>query len=105
MADSECELVSCAFVRPPHTHPPSPLMQYTAFLSQAKTPRFTPCFRGALASYLGRPATSMALLFVLPPLAYHASEQAGVLPPLGAPSPYSLEPTVAERTEGRPGQV
>ena len=42
---------------------------------------------------------------VLPPLAYHASEQAGVLPPLGAPSPYTLEPTVAERTEGqaRPG--
>ena len=39
------------------------------------------------------------------PLAYHAGEQAGVLPLLGAPSPYSLEPTVAERTEGqaRPG--
>ena len=39
------------------------------------------------------------------PLAYHAGEQAGVLTPLGAPSPYSLEPTVAERTEGqaRPG--
>ena len=43
--------------------------------------------------------------WVLSPLAYHAGEQAGVLPPLGDPSPYSLEPTVAERTEGqaRPG--
>ena len=44
---------------------------------------------------------ALAALAALPPLAYHAGEQAGVLPPFGVPSPYSLEPTVAERTEGQ----